>query len=1061
MNRPAGPGQLRFFLLDQRDGRAVVVHRVTVDGPVEADRLTRAVRAVIEGQPALRTSLRPTPEGLMQRVLPASEVPVTVSRIEAGDIRSHVDLMGAPFPHEGEPLCRVTVLLEADRAHCVFGVHHAVFDDDSQAILLRALLSGYENEGAIAPAGPPPAAPTPERTRELEEFWQRTLKDCPDDTTLPQFDAAARTDRTPATVHAELTPELVSGMTERARTWGATPFSQLLAALAWVTGWYARRDDVVLCTVAGGRTAESAEVIGCWQNTLPVRLDLADATTESLLERAVDAVYDAVEHSDLPLEDITALIGAARVEGRHPLTQILCTQSASAEPATDATGLTWTAGLESEGDAEYDLSVALTYDNEGGMRLTAGYPRTALDKRTAEDFLDHLMRALAALTQDRAVPLTDLDLLAPEATPPTAGHEPAPHAAGHRLVHEWVAWHGATTPNAVALVADGGATRLDYATLDRRVRTLAAALIERGVRPGDRVGICLPRTADLLVSVLATWRAGAAYVPLDPEYPAERLRYMIEDSAPVTVITSHALETLVPTLSPAATATGAADGDPAHRQPGAAAALAYVIYTSGTTGRPKGVSIRHDNLHALFAAFDEVWGEVPADLVAATSLSFDISALELYWPLVGGRTVHLTDHRSVAHQPAAPAGALYQCTPTVARMHATSPEGRSLLGRLSGLLVGGEPLPADLAAELVDLVPGPVLNCYGPTETTVWSTVWPVEPGVPVHIGRPLAGEACHVVDAHGRTLPYGSPGMLMVSGAGVGDGYWQQPALTTARFTPLRTDPEVIGYHTGDLVLNDRQRGLRYLGRGDSQVKVLGQRIEPEEIESALRGHPSLRDAAVSVLPDGTGIAAFVVLSEPRLDESVPGDLDGPVEPPADLTAALGAHASAWLTAAMTPAVWRTVRALPQLPNGKLDRSRLTRWTEDMAGAPVTQTPLAVRPATSSGAAAGTVAAVAEAWASVLGHPVTDHDVSFFALGGTSAGVVRVLSLLRGAYPALSTAALFRHTTVRAFAAHLDALHAPAPAADAAGVGDAEPGRGAARARALSAWAPRSRRRG
>lgn len=1055
-DRPATPGQLRFFVLDQRDGRATVLNHLVVEGPVAGARLTGAVRAVIEAQPALRTSLHMAPSGLTQRIHPASEVDVEAVEADGEDEALLLALTasaGSAFVHGSGPLCRVRILVGPRRTHCLIGTHHAVFDDDSSAVLLHQLSAAYDRGAAHLPAAPLPAGPDPQAAAQARQFWSDTLSACPEDTALALTGTAGSTES------GVLALDVGAGLAHRVaaltRECGATPFAQFIAAAAMVTGWYTSRDDLVLATVAGGRSAADQEVIGCLQNTVPVRLRFDNADTEQVLDRTMDALFDAVEHAGLPIDDILDTAGVRRRPDRKPLTQILCAQTVEAAPL-EAAGLRWRLTQSAGAEAEYDLALTLHHALDGTMRLEIGHRHAALTPRAAERFGQHVLVALAALCDEGpARPLSELSFLTAEERAELAGLDGgrAPLAAApvHLLIDE----QARRTPSAVAVMS--GTDTLTYNQLVSRSEQLAAALIEAGVRPGDRVGVSLPRTVDLLVTLMAVWRTGAAYVPLDPDYPADRLRYMAGEASLAASVAPDPLVPAVVNLRPDAKCTARPASWPqVHPQD-----AAYLIYTSGSTGRPKGVVIRHANLCALFDAFDHELGGGPFQVtVAGTSLSFDISALELHWPLARGRTVLMTSHRTVTDAPV-PQGALYQCTPTVARLLATDPDGRHLLSRLGALLVGGEPLPADLARELAALVPGPVLNCYGPTETTVWSTVWrvPAQPDGPVRIGRPLSGERCHVVDTHGRRLPTGVPGRLMIAGAGVGEGYWQQSALTAERFAPLPDAGEQIAYDTGDLaVLESDDHCLRFVSRGDTQVKVRGQRIELEEIESALRNHPEVRDAAVVVVPDGTAVAAFITPTGRRLPAA-----PGPETADAQFSAELHAHASQWLTDAMVPSSWLVVPALPQLPSGKLDRATIASWSTQRSAQ------RANNPSAPAAAPAGSPASlVLTVWSDALATPVavTDLDATFFDLGGNSLGLLRVLAALRTHHPALQAADLFRHTTVRALATHLGRLGdesgtPPPPASATATSGEPASGRGATRAQALARWKRPVRREG
>ncbi|WP_030739130.1 non-ribosomal peptide synthetase [Streptomyces sp. NRRL S-31] len=1058
MSRPATPGQLRFFLLDQQDGGAArtLVKRITVDGPADPARLRDALRAVVTAHPALRTSLHLDAAGLLQRVHEPDAVDTVIRRTADPDARvdAEATALAVPFVHGGGPLCRIRALVGPERTHCLIAVHHAVFDDDSTAILLTALAHAYADPATAAPpAGPVDDDPAPPADRErLRAFWRRYLDGSPHRTELPWTRPA--TSRRKHTTTLDLPPELRDRLRRRTRTTGASPFAQFLGAVGAVTAWYLDRDDVVLAVPVSGRKDGGDQRVDCLQNTVPVRLGLAGADTSTAVDRATDALLDALDHAELPFEEILAGAHAVREQGRKPLAQILCTETVPVPPA-EAGGLRWTIGETDTGEAEYDCCLALRHLPDGGMRLELVHREGALPPERARNTLDHVARLLGRLTEDPVRPLADVELLGETESAELAVLDGGVLVPDPRPVHELVLRHARGTPHAVAVTA-GGRT-LDYAALARHSGTVARALREHGVRPGDRVGICLPRGTDLVVAVLAAWQAGAVYVPLDPEYPADRLRFIVEDTAPAAVLSDrHLPRTLrdtpgvrpldVDALLAAVPGTGDAPPDPGAVGPetgagGAAppdpAGRAYLVHTSGSTGRPKGVVVGHAQLTALFDACDRALPEAPVT-VAGTSLSFDISVLELLWPLTRGRTVLVTGHRQAAEQDV-PAGALYQCTPTVARLLLADPAGRALLGRLGALLVGGEPLAPDLADELAATVPGPVVNCYGPTETTVWSTTWRVTRGAAVRIGLPLPGESCQVLDALGRRLPPGCPGRLVIGGRGVAEGYWRRPELTAERFVSLGAG-RGRGYDTGDLVVLDGPEGLRFLGRRDGQCKILGQRIEVEEVEATLRAGGAA-GAAVAPNADSTHLVAFV--ADGAHTDAAPPDADGSPGPlaPGPLRE-LRTHAEAWLPPAAVPAVWLRVPALPQLPNGKLDRDALARW----AAGHRPWTPVGPPPAAGS-----TAARLGRVWETVLGRPVEDHDATFFELGGTSHGVLRVLAALRADHPGLTAAELFRHTTVRTLAAHLDG----AAAAGGPPAGDAAQGaaRGRDRSRALSGW--------
>ncbi|MGI5467556.1 condensation domain-containing protein [Streptomyces sp. CA-132043] len=404
---PATAEQTRFFLLDQQGGRPPLVHHIRIDGPVDPARLTAAARAVAEAQPALRTSLHPTADGLLRRLHAASEVDITAD--PAGDdvlLARRLREAGAPFVHGQGPLCRIRVVVTGERVHCLVAVHHAVFDEESAAVLLRLLADAYGNI-ALRQADDRRPAPEAGRVAALEAFWSRELERCPANTALPRIESAEPQGH--ATVTLPVPAELTAALHRRARQSGATAFAQLLAATAVVTAWYSGLDEVVLATVATTRSKDDQDVIGCFQNTLPIRLRLAGADTASVPDLAADALFDALDHGDLPVEDILRVCRVERSPGRKPLTQIICTQTTAPAPVT-AHGLRWQLVPPSVAAGEYPLAVSLHRAPDGGMGVGVEYDRSELPARAAELFAEHLVRALAACVAEPPVPLTGLRL---------------------------------------------------------------------------------------------------------------------------------------------------------------------------------------------------------------------------------------------------------------------------------------------------------------------------------------------------------------------------------------------------------------------------------------------------------------------------------------------------------------------------------------------------------------------------------------------------------------------------------------------------------------------------
>ncbi|MDB5929498.1 MAG: amino acid adenylation domain protein, partial [Polaromonas sp.] len=569
-----------------------------------------------------------------------------------------------------------------------------------------------------------------------------------------------------------------------------------------------------------------------------------------------------------------------------------------------------------------------------------------------------------------------------------------------------IAAQAASTPERPALSFRGH--RLPYRELERQATALAGRLRQRGVRPGDIVGVSLERGPALVVSLLAVFKAGAAYLPLDPDYPHDRLLYMIEDSGAPLVITSRAV-TAVLAIPPDKVfladepnpATAPAPLLAASAAPAAGPRPAYLIYTSGSTGRPKGVVITHQNLLNLFAGLDaRIPHQPPGRWLAETSFSFDISVLELWWSLARGFTVVLHStalpHVSIADAVLQGEVTHLQCTPSMASMLVADAAGRQALSRLAVLMVGGEALSFKLATELRTLVPGAVFNMYGPTETTVWSTIGDLarmDDFVP--LGQPIANTQLSVRTPAGAECPALVAGELLIGGDGVSQGYWQRPELTAARFVTGAGLPASRFYRTGDLVRRHPGGEIEFLGRIDHQVKIRGHRIELGEIESVLLHQEGVKDAVVVAREEAPGdwrLAAYVtaqagsVLDTGRLRDDLAGLLP-------DI---------------MVPRTLMVLRALPMTPNGKVDRKALpVRPQGAEASSPRPQTQAEQQ--------------VAAIWEQVLGQPVAAASDNFFALGGSFLLAAQVQRQLRQACGLkVPLPELIRFPTVQALAAHL-----------------------------------------
>ncbi|MFJ9622271.1 amino acid adenylation domain-containing protein [Streptomyces sp. NPDC101181] len=801
-------------------------------------------------------------------------------------------------------------------------------------------------------------------------------------------------------------PGTAEGLRKAAAGYGAPLPVLLLAAYQLLLGrWSRRRDVAVGVPLAGHLTV--------------VRTDVAAAAFGELVDRAAAALRDARAHQGTPFPELAAALAPDPDHSHHPLVQALF--AASDDPQAPLAG-----------DCPPDL-VLVHEDDGAGLRLHLRHSTALFDAATAERFTANLLTLLTAVTEDPAAAPGDLDILdaAERRRLLTAwGTRPAAFPAGPQVA-ALVAEQAARTPDAVAVVFGG--EEITYAALDARAGRLAHHLRSLGAGPDVPVGVCLERGPELIVSLLAVLTAGAAYVPLDPEHPVDRLDFVLRDTAAPIVVTQESLRgrltaegrTLVAVDTDRETIAAAEATAPAP--PAGPDHLAYVLYTSGSTGTPKGVAVTLGSLTGLLHGMREIFPAPTSDRVLfTTSATFDIAAVEMFLPLVTGGRIIGADREQV-HTPAALAALVDRHDVTL--VQATPSAWRPLLDALGdrpeprGLTVftAGEALPADLAARMLR-AGRRVVNGYGPTEITVYATTAEIrDASGPVPIGRPTPNTEVYVVDGTDRPVPVGVPGELLIGGRGVARGYLGRPDLTGERFTP-HPFPALAGdearvYRTGDLVRWLPDGNLEFLGRLDHQVKVRGFRIEPGEIEAALLAHPDVDACVVAVredvpgaLPGEKALVAYCVPAAGR----TPGTGD------------LRAWCGRGLPGYMVPGAFVLLDRLPLTTSGKTDRSALPAPDGERTGLETAF----VAPRTPA------ERAVARVWADALwADEVGAHD-DFFELGGDSLTATRAALRLQEEFGLeIPVRTLFTCSTVEALARALTTARRaggfPAPGTD------------------------------
>ncbi|MEU8988358.1 amino acid adenylation domain-containing protein, partial [Streptomyces sp. NPDC048558] len=1033
---PLSYGQQRLWFLHRMEGPNPVYNLASalrLTGPLDHDALRAAYADVVQRHESLRTVIVEDEQGAHQVVLDdVRPEPVHVRCTEEEWAQLLAEHARHPFDLSTEiPLRLFLYELAEDRHELLVLLHHVAGDGWSTPLLTRDLTRAY----AARVAGEVPQweelpvqyadfalwqhelmgsedDPDSRASRQLA-FWRETLDGLPEELALPTDRprpavASYRGDNVAITVPAALH----HAVAECARACDATVFMVVQAALAVTLSRLGAGDDIPLGSPVAGRLDEALDdLVGDFINTLVLRTDVSgDPTFSELLARVRESDLAAWSHQDLPFERLVEVLNPARSLARSPLFQTLLafnntgdrTGSGPAEARLGDLAVTARGGVGS-GVAKFDLAFNVrerhTADGSAdGMTGILEYAGDLFDHATAERLVDRFVTVLARLVAEPGQRVGTVDvLLEGERTAALTGPADAARAAQDRWFLDRFERHAAERPDAPAVSA--GESALSYAELNGRANALARLLIGRGAAPERFVAVALPRTTELLVTLLAVQKAGAAYLPIDTNFPADRIRRMITDADPAVLVTTGELlaglpAVAVPTvLAEEADLSRYEDSDLDVRVP--ATGAAYVLHTSGSTGVPKGVVVPRGALDNFLRAMADRCDATADDrLLAVTTIGFDIAALELYLPLACGGSVVIAGPDTVRDPEALRAAVnrhgitLMQATPTLWRA-ATGRDASFLAG--VRVLVGGEALPADLAATLTGAA-GSVLNVYGPTETTVWSTAARITDPAGIHLGEPLDNTGVYLLDDLLRPVAPGVPGELYLSGAGLARGYLGQPGRTAERFVP---DPfgaaGTLMYRTGDVVRRTAQGILVYVGRGDQQVKLRGFRIETGEVEAVLAAHADVTAAAVGVRPDAAG--------EPRLVAWVVADLDPP---------ALRAHVAGTVPEYMVPGAFVLLPELPLTANGKLNRAALPdpAETHDAVGRPPRSPQEEI---------------LCGLFAEILSRPRVSIDDDFFAVGGHSLAAMRLVGRIRSVLDVdLPISVLFEAPTVAALAARV-----------------------------------------
>ncbi|MGX7824528.1 amino acid adenylation domain-containing protein [Actinokineospora sp. 24-640] len=998
---PLSFAQRRLWFLTQFDGPSGTYNvglSLRLTGALDRDALAQALDDVIARHESLRTVFPDTDGRPRQQV---TDIRARLSIVDTQDVaRDLAAEAGRGFALDTAPPLRATLFAVSETEHVLLIVlHHIISDGWSAAPLAGDLSTAY---AARAHGRAPQWTPLPVQYADYAlwqrealgseddensaisaqlAYWKANLDGLPEELDLPtDRPRPAEAGYAGGTVPFRVDADTHRALTGLARRHQSSLFMVVQAALAALLGKIGGGRDIPIGSPIAGRTDDAVEpLIGFFINTVVLRTDLAgDPTFAELLDRVRQNVLDAYANQDVPFERLVEVLNPVRSLARHPLFQVSLSLENNPPARLELPGLTVREEPVDVRIAKFDLAFHFTETPEG-IDAHLDYRTDLYDHATAERLCQWLGAILTAAAQRPDARLTDISVLTEEQTRQvlhdwndTGDTEPATFPALFAAQRD-------RTPHAPAVIAED--TTLSYRDLDAAANRLAHELIARGIGREDIVALVMGRSTESVVATLAVLKAGAAYLPVDPDYPPDRIAYMLADAAPKAILTTTAERP--PNTEDALCVDQLGEG-PTH-DPGVEACLdnpAYVIYTSGSTGRPKGVVVTHRGI-AAFTATEAERFAVTADsrVLRFSSPSFDASVLELCMALLTGAAVVIPPPGPLADEALADVLARHRVTHALIPPTALASVPPTDLPDFATLIVGGEACTAELVRRWAD--GRRMVNAYGPTESTVAATMSdPLTPATAVPpIGKPVRGTSVYLLDAALRPVPPGVTGELYVSGAGLARGYLRRPGLTAERFV---ADPIAGGrmYRTGDLARWDTHGDLHYLGRADDQVKLRGFRIELGEVEAVLTRHPAVDHAAVVIREDKPGVKRLVAYLVTAADPAQVRD-----------------HAAATLPGYMVPAAFVTLDALPLTPNGKLDRKAL--------------------PAPDFAALAGTRAArtPAEAilcglYAELLGLPAVGIDDSFFELGGDSIVSIQLVSRARKAGLVFAARDVFTHKT-------------------------------------------------
>src|ERR1051326_1295259 len=1018
---PLSSGQQRLWFLDRLESG---IHyndhfNLRLSGPLDGGGLARSVVEILRRHEAMRSVFTEvdgsphqalaSPERLSLRQLDLSTLPEPDRTAEA--TRLAVEEARTPFDLSEGALWRFSLILFAPDDHILLiTAHHIAIDGWSRGVFLRELCMIYSalETGAALPLNPAIQYAdyaawqaewlgSQDAARQLN-YWKNQISGAPPLLDLPAKRLRPQVQTFRGARHwLKIPPKTTEELKDLCRNERVTLFMALLAVLQILLNRYTGQEDILVGTPVAGRNRKELEnLIGYFLNTLVLRSKISgDPTFRDVLQVARGTTLEALAHQDLPLEKLIDALGLERNQSYTPLFQVLLVLQNTPMPDLKLGGCRVSGWEIDNGTSKFDLTISLT-ETPDGLSGWIEYATDLFDSDRIVRLDGHFQRLIEQIVANPNVRLSQLCLLtAGEISQFEQWNRTEADYPADRCIHELFEEQVSRTPERIAVECRG--EQWTYRQLNTKSDRVAANLQSLGVTRDTLVAICMERSLQMVAAVLGVWKAGGAYLPLDPAHPPERRAFILEDAQPKAVLTLEDVEKWIAEDTAREGASSDACGEDLSTE-ALQLALAYVIYTSGSTGKPKGVQVTHRALVNLVNSMRREPGLNESDrLLAVTSLSFDIAGFELWLPLIVGARIEIADRETASDGAALRARVesdqvtVLQATPATFRLLLEAGWTRSPNLKI---VVGGEAFSRDFADQLLDRAAA-VWNGYGPTETTVYSTMHRLRKGEPVLIGRPVANTQIYILDRHLQPLPIGAVGEIFIGGDGVAVGYLNRPELTKERFL---TNPFGAGriYRSGDLGRFQPDGTIEYLGRNDFQVKLRGYRIELGEIETAITSHPAVRQTVVVAQEVAAGDQRLVAYLTAREHPPSPDELR--------------AHVRAKLPEYMVPALFILLDALPLTATGKIDRKALpapdATYVDPMLSEDITPRTDGER-------------RIAAIFAEVLRLPSVSRNDNFFELGGHSWLLLQMQSrLMRSSGIQVRLQKVFQAPTVAELAA-------------------------------------------